>query len=156
MPDKRVRILKPSKEMRNTAENSRNEIHSILPTNSVEIIGALAVPMSGKEEIDIMIIAENVESVQRTLAGSGYRIGRIVKEEGFCHKKVGSIEIEVHILPPESKIVKRYRDTVQILKNNKELRQKYDTFKLELDGATMEEYKRVKAKFMRENGLLNT
>lgn len=150
---KNIKIISPSKELFELYDNTKNEIQRVIPDAKIELVGALAVPMAGKEEIDIMVICNDIESVQKTLEKYGFMPGQIVKGEAFSHKKVGNIVLEIHIMRQGHKNIELYQNIRSRLKEDKELRDKYEKLKISLDGKSEKEYKKAKSDFIREHRL---
>ena len=156
-----VKIIEPSEEISELIEFYKKIVKNALPKAKVTLIGSFAVPMCGKEEIDLLVEipkTADIRKAQETIQEKGlgrFGIGPIVGgEEGFCRsKKRFGIICELHILPKGHKNIKRYLDFPNKLKSKPGLVQKYEELKRSLDGSTEKTYKEEKRKFLKENNV---
>ncbi len=88
-------IIDPNQEILNIQEKFLEEVSVLLIKSKVEIIGAMAVPMAGRPELDILVISDNVEDDSSVLVKNGYKQGPIVKGTSFLKKIHEGVEIAV-------------------------------------------------------------
>lgn len=123
----------------------------MLPISHVEIVGAMAVPMTGRPELDLMVISERIEEDSKVLVDNGYKQGPVVDKTSFLKKMVDDVEVAVQIMPPESSMIDTHRNIIAALRENEDLRKRYEEFKRTLSGLAREEYKEKKNEWIREN-----
>ncbi|MDD4353224.1 MAG: GrpB family protein [Candidatus Nanoarchaeia archaeon] len=152
--NKFIKIIEPSKEIFQLINNYKKLIKIILPNAKVTLIGSFAVPMCGKEEIDLLIETDNVKEAQKLLGKHGFGIGPIINGEGFCKSNNYGIVCDLHIVSKGHKNIKKYFDVITNLKENPKILKKYEELKKSLDGSTEEFYKKAKNKFLKENILI--
>ncbi|OHA33166.1 MAG: hypothetical protein A2928_03055 [Candidatus Taylorbacteria bacterium RIFCSPLOWO2_01_FULL_45_15b] len=149
--EKVVAIINPNEEILNLQERSVEEISELLPHSRVELVGAMAVPMVGRPEIDILVISEDVHKDSEILAQHEYKQGSFVDEASFLKRKENGVEIAVQIMSLDNEMIETHRGIISTLRKNDDLRKKYEDFKQSLDGLTIEEYKRKKSTWLKEN-----
>lgn len=138
------------KELR-LANNSIKEIKDIIPASKCKIIGAAAIPMLGKKEIDILVISKSIISSFKKLNKIDYKGKIIDNKKAYLRKIFEDITIEIHLVKPNDKIIRIYGKYINILKRNNSLRIKYEKFKKSMSNLSSDEYKIKKSKFIREN-----
>ena len=65
--EKMETIINPSPDIEAIQEHVRTEITKLIPNSRVELIGAMAVPMVGRPEIDLMIISNHIEEDSKVM-----------------------------------------------------------------------------------------
>lgn len=130
------------------------EVKNLLPGSEVEAIGAVAVPMAGRREVDVMVLSNNVVSDTEILAQNGYKKGPIENEISYLKIVREGVEIGVQIVPVGHKMIDIHRQIISMLRSDENLRKRYEQFKLLLDGLSREEYKQKKSAWIKENLLL--
>jgi len=144
-------IIDPNIEIRDLQQKTLAEMSTLLPSSQAELVGAMAVPMVGRLEIDVMILSKNIENDSKILSKNGYRQGPIEKEISYLKKIENDVEIGIQIMDAENKMVNTHRGIIQTLRDNDSLREKYEVFKKTLSGLSREEYKEKKSAWIREN-----
>jgi GrpB-like predicted nucleotidyltransferase (UPF0157 family) len=144
-------IIEPSEKIFDIQQKSLEEIKTLLPNSQVEAVGAMAVPMVGRPELDIMVIGEHVEEDSKILAEYGYKQGPIVEGTSFLKMVEDGIEVAVQIMSPENHMINIHRNIIGVLCKNDELRKQYEEFKKTLSGLSKEEYKKKKGEWIKEN-----
>ncbi len=144
-------IVEPSEEIFRIQQEKLEEIKALLPDSHVEAVGAMAVPMTGRPELDIMVISEHIEEDSQILVQHGYRQGPVVDETSFLKIMVENVEVAVQIMSPENNNIDKHRGIIEVLRGNEELRKRYEEFKRGLSGLSREEYKEKKGAWIREN-----
>jgi GrpB-like predicted nucleotidyltransferase (UPF0157 family) len=152
--EEKVTIIKPSKKVFETIENYKKLISEIVSDSKISLIGAFAVPMCGKKDIDILIETNNVKETQEKLKINNFTVGPIIKDEGFCRSKKYDIVCDVHIVTKNHDKIKKYFDLINNLKSDLKLLKKYEKLKKSLNNKTIKEYKENKNKFLKENNLI--
>lgn len=127
-------------------------LKKLLPTAKIELVGSAAVPMKGKEEIDILIEVDNLEKSAKVLENNGFERGRtfLPRKAYFNDKKFG-IECEFHIHPKGDENAIRIKKFKNKLKTDQKLRKKFELFKQSCEGLTRLEYRKRKTKWIKEN-----
>lgn len=152
--EKTETIINPNEDILALQEKSIKEISELLRNSHVESIGAMAVPMVGRPELDILVISDDIQKDSEILVRNGYKQGPFVDEASFLKKKENGVEIAIQIMSPSNKMIGIHRDIIQKLRGDEELKKKYEEFKRTLDGLTREEYKKQKSAWLKENILL--
>lgn len=145
------KIIEPNKEIKDLQDSLVSEFQDLLPNSEIELIGAMSIPMIGRPELDILIISKNIEEDSLVLVQEGYVQGPIVNGVSNLKKYIDAIEIGVQIHVPESKMIEIHRGIIKLLRENEELRLKYENFKRTLAGLTRDEYKKQKSAWMEQN-----
>jgi GrpB-like predicted nucleotidyltransferase (UPF0157 family) len=154
----KVRIIEPSKDVFEIIDFYKKLLQGILPKDKIILIGAFAVPMCGKEEIDLLIEVDDVKISQEIIKDKSFgrfNIGPIVKGEGFCKtKKIFGIVCELHLVSKNHKRIKKYLQFIEKLRANPRILKKYCELKKSLDGCLESKYKKEKNKFLLNNYLI--
>lgn len=148
---KRVEINLPTEETNKLQQDLVGELAKLLPDSDVEAIGAVAVPIAGRNEIDIMIVSDDILRDTEVLAQNGYRKGPI--ENGISYLKIyrDGVEIGVQIIPAGHKMIGTHRQIIAKLCADVDLRKRYEQFKLSLGGLSFDEYKQRKGEWIKDN-----
>ena len=149
--EKMETIINPSPDIEAIQEHVRTEITKLIPNSRVELIGAMAVPMVGRPEIDLMIISDHIEEDSKVLVTAGYRQGPMVHGISFLKRMEEGIEIAVQVMNSENRMVNVHRNLIRILREDNDLRNRYEDFKRTLSGLSRDEYKRRKSVWIQEN-----
>ena len=149
-----IEIVEPSLEISKLQNEVITELSVVLPDSAIELIGSMAVPVSGKSEIDVMVISNNVDADSKLLYKKGYRQGPIVSGASYLSVKRNDISVDIQIIPTNHKMIEIHRKTLKKLRGNQELKDKYQKFKQSLAGLSGEEYKKRKSEWIKDN-LLN-
>lgn len=145
-------IIEPNEEIFGVQEASLKEVSELLPKSRVELIGAMAVPMMGREELDLLIISDDISGDSQTLVNAGFKQGPVVNETSFLKKMVGKIEVAVQILGPDHKMIGVHHKILGLLRSNETLRKEYEIFKQnKLSGLTREDYRKKKSEWLEEH-----
>jgi len=147
----RIEIIEPSPEIDKLQNDTIAELSIMLPDSVVELIGSMAVPISGKPEIDVMVISDRVGSDSKLLSQKGYKQGLIIKGISHLSVKRNGIHIDVQIVPVNHKMIEIHRNTLTKLRENTELREGYKKLKKSLTGLSPEEYKKRKTEWINSN-----
>jgi GrpB-like predicted nucleotidyltransferase (UPF0157 family) len=146
-----IEIIEPSQEILDLYNYFQGKIKKNLPKSRIRLIGSFGVPMCGKKEIDILVEVENVEKSHDLLAKNGFSKGPIFNGEGFLHDKKEGILCEVHILEKNDKRIEEvYFKMINKLKKDKLLRERFEYLKKSFNGKNIDEYKKAKSKFLKE------
>ena len=147
----KVKIIEPDEQIFKIVKDSIYEIKKLFPSRVVEHIGALAVPMCGRKEIDIMVISPNVSSDSITMNQTNYSAGPNIDGISYFRKFINNTEIGIQIVPENHPIIDIHRRIIKKLKNNPELKKRYSKFKYSLNSLTPDEYKSRKGAWIKEN-----
>lgn len=146
-----VKIVDPDELMIKVATDSLSEIQKLFPTRIVEHVGASAVPIVGRKEIDIMMVSPNVPEDSKVMESTDYSAGPNVDGVSYFRKLVDDIEIGVQLVPENHAIIKIHRGIIEKLRSNPILKEEYSRFKYSLDGLTPDEYKSMKSAWIKKN-----
>jgi GrpB-like predicted nucleotidyltransferase (UPF0157 family) len=144
-------IIDPSVEILTLQEKMVDEVSNLLPASHVEVVGSMAVPMAGRPELDILVISKDIATDSDVLSQNGYKQGPVVKETSFLKKLINNVEVAVQIMSANNKMVGIHRNLIDTLRNDEELRKRYEEFKHTLSGLSREEYKRQKSEWLEKN-----
>ena len=144
-------VIEPSKEIFNIQQESLGEIKRLLPSSEIEAVGAMAVPMRGRPEIDLLVISGQIEEDSKVLVNEGYIQGPVVNEISFLKKMVGNVEVAVQIMSPDNSMINTHRKIISLLREDLGLRKRYEEFKTSLSGLSREEYKEKKSEWIKGN-----
>jgi len=144
-------IIEPSGEIFNIQQKSLDEVRNLLPNSEVEAVGAMAVPMIGRPELDLMVVSQDIEADSRILVENGYKQGPVVNTTSFLKKMVGEIEVAVQIMSPDSSMIDIHRKIIELLRGDEDLKNRYEEFKKTLADLSREDYKEKKSDWIREN-----
>lgn len=148
--EKRVRIVEPSARLRDIRLSYERIIAAALPSAKLHHIGSSAVPIAGREEIDILVETDDIVQSQETLARHGFSKGPINHGEAFLRGRQYPILCDVHVLQHNDKRVGQYLTTIKRLQEDTGLRTEYERLRRSLDGKTEQEYKTAKRAFLKE------
>jgi|SRR3989344_2842611 len=151
MGDKIVEIVPYDPKYAEIFENYRTIILGVLPYVKVQLIGNVAVPMKGKKEIDVLVIAEDVLVAQEVLQKAGFHKGPIYEGEAYATDYRYNLECEVHLLPEGDRRISRINDLIKFLQEHDDVRSRYEEFKESCNGLSIREYRNRKADYIREN-----
>lgn len=148
-----VKIIEPNKEILGKQKDCIRKLKETFPDELVEAVGSMAVPMTGRSEIDIMIVADKNRhaAISDTLANWGYGKGPVIDGIAYLRKFEEGIEIGIQILPLDHKMIAIHRKILERLRADEKMRHDYSEFKRSLDGQTEEDYKSKKEDWIREN-----
>ncbi|HEU5114939.1 MAG TPA: GrpB family protein [Candidatus Paceibacterota bacterium] len=144
-------IIEPSPEMTALQEKTLGELRALLPHSEIELVGASAVPMAGRPEIDLLVISKRIAEDAGVLVTNGYRQGPIVKETSFLKKMENEIEIAIQIMAPGNSMIEIHRKILRRLREDSQLRHRYEEWKRGLSGLAPDEYKKRKNEWLKEN-----
>ncbi len=144
-------VIEPNIEIQNLQESLLSELAGLLPNSHIELVGAMAVPMVGRPEIDIMIISEDIEGDSKKLSEKGYIQGPVQIGISYLKKMHNDIEIGIQIMSPDNKMIDIHRNIILKLREDEALRNRYEKFKRTLSELSREEYKKQKSEWIREN-----
>jgi len=145
------KIIEPNPKITVLQEDTTEALSKLLQDSHVELVGAMAVPMTGRPEVDVMIISRNVAGDSRVLAENGYKQGPVKDDISFLKMMKEGVEIGVQIMSPESKMIDVHRGIIQKLREDSGLRGRYEIFKRSLAGLNRDEYKKQKSAWIKEN-----
>ena len=150
-----VKIVEPNEQTAGIAKDTLADIQKLFPSRVVEHVGALAVPMSGRKEIDIMIISPDVLSDSIIMSQTNYSAGPTIDEISYFRQFIDDTEIGVQIVPENHSMIDIHRRIIDKLKNNPELKARYSKFKYSLNDLNSDEYKLKKNIWIKENLLMS-
>lgn len=148
-----VKIIELNQKIIDTQKSVVEKLKNIFPEAQVEAVGSIAVPMTGRPEIDIMVIVnkKDIASIVDSLISCGYGRGPVVDNIAYVRKFEKDIEIGIQVLPLEHKMIGIHKKILAKLQSDKKLRNSYSKLKKDLDGLPEENYKRQKSEWIRKN-----
>jgi len=148
--EEKIKIIDFNREFLLIFEKYKKIIKKILPTSKIYLIGSSAVPMKGKEEIDILIETDNPKEAQRILFKEGFSKGFETDNKIYHMDFRFGIECQIHLVEKGNKWIKRHLDFIKKLQKNHKIRKELEKLKEECDGLTKDEYKKRKNKFIQK------
>jgi GrpB-like predicted nucleotidyltransferase (UPF0157 family) len=145
------KIIEPNAEIQELQDSLVAEFTTLLPNSHIELVGAMAVPMTGRPELDIMVLSPDILGDSKILEATGYVQGPVVKNTSFLKKEINGIEIGVQIMSPDNHMIEVHRKIISKLREDETLRKRYEEFKRTLAGLTRPEYKEKKSAWIKEN-----
>lgn len=145
--------LKPwTPRIRETAESLVDKIHEIAPELEVLFMGAAALGLPGKNDIDLDILCDKDDVVAYTqklinLLGKPKEINESAASWGF---ELNGFEIDAILSDPKISHVPLQRKRFEILKASPQLRDEYAKLKESCDGLPYVEYEKRKITFLEE------
>ena len=146
-----IEIIEPSIEISELQKDLIAELSTILPDSTPELIGSMAVPISGKSEVAVMIVSTKVADDSKLLSQKGYKQGPTIKGISYLSVKRNGIHIDVQIIPVNHKMIEIHRATLKKLREDSKLREGYQKLKKSLTGLSAEEYKKRKTEWIENN-----
>ncbi len=144
-------IIEPNEHILGIQERYIEIVKQALPGRHVEMVGGMAVPMTGRPELDILVITDDVEGDTQKMEAVGFGHRGFADEASYLKQVVEGIEVTLHIMREDNKIIPRQRAVVELLKNDDTLRKEYEDFKRTLSGLGRDEYKKRKVEWLEKN-----
>lgn len=141
---KKIIVIEPNEEIEDLQKRTQSELSNLLPRSHVEMVGAMAVPMAGKQELDVMVISKDIEEDSDILVRHGYKTGHIEDGIHFFKRMHGDMEIAVQILAPDHKIINTHRENIRRVRENPDLKKRFEEYKRTLSGLSENEYRKAK------------
>lgn len=148
-----VKIIEPNNKILEKQKDYIRKLKETFPDELVEAAGSMAVPMIGRSEIDIMVIAGKSEPtlIADTLISWGYGKGPIIDGIAYFRKFEEDIEVGVQVLSPNHKMIAIHRKILEKLRTDEKLRNDYSKFKKTLNGLPEDDYKKQKGEWIMKN-----
>lgn len=146
-------IVEPNEHISAIAQRYVEIVTTTLPGRHIEMVGAMAVPMVGRPELDILIITDDVEGDAATLETVGFGSRGAGDDALYLKQMVEGVEVTVQIMRPDNALIPMLRGAVRLLRDDHELRNRYEAFKKTLSGLPRDEYKKQKVAWITENVL---
>ena len=138
-PEEKIKIIGISDKVKNISNQYLKEISELIPESKVELIGAMAVPMKGKEEIDILVKTEDVDFATKVLVKNKYNKGPKINNISYLSDYRKEIEAGIQIMNPNHKMVKVHEKFINFMRENSDLKSKYENLKQQYEGKTVGE-----------------
>lgn len=145
------RVIEPNEHILDLQREAIEEVKRIISAENVEAVGGMAVPMIGRPELDILVISDDMESDADKLEASGFMYRTPADSSIFLKKKVDGVEIAVQLSSAGNPTIERHHKMVNLMRNDSDLRTRYEAFKQTLVGLSREEYKQKKIEWISEN-----
>lgn len=144
-------IIEPNEAIFAIQQKYFDVLKESFPDLTVELIGGMSVPMTGRPELDLMVISEDFENDSKKVEEMGFKQGPIEPGKASYLKKLeGGVDVTVQILHPDNSMIERHRNILEILRINHELRKQYEEFKKTLSGLEKQEYRAKKKEWLKE------
>lgn len=138
-----MEIIKFTQKYFDLFEKYKKEILKLLPTAQITLAGSLACIKYGKDEIDILIEVEDLENSFKKLSEI-YSPGPIDEQVGYLKKIDGSTRMDLQCHKLNCGAVKQKKKLTLLLQKNINLKNEYETLKLNSTNLNEEEYKKSK------------
>jgi GrpB-like predicted nucleotidyltransferase (UPF0157 family) len=145
------KIIEPNEQILDLQKAAIEEVKGIVSSEHVEAVGGMAVPMIGRPELDILVISEDIERDADKLEANGFMYRTLDGGSIFLKKKVNGVEIAVQLSSPGNPTIERHHKMIDLMRNDDDLRVRYEAFKQTLDGLSRQEYKQKKTEWIKEN-----
>ena len=139
-------------ELLQTAQETISQIKGAVPHLEVLFMGAGALGLPGKNDIDLDVLCaadEIAETIERLVAVLG-RPEEATDTLGVWRLMRNGFEIDCVLSDPKISHVPAQRRVFERLKSNAQLRERYRQLKLACDGLPLCEYERLKQEFFQE------
>ncbi len=157
LSDTKVIYTKPySPEAARVAQGLLKELQTAVPDLEVFWSGALALGISGKNDIDFSVVsrAEDYDKYLPALIGVLGEPQKRGRENVRWEIAREGHSVDVHLADERSPALAEHKRTHELLKNNPELLRKYEEIKQNASGLCEREYQRKKYEFY--NDMLET
>jgi GrpB-like predicted nucleotidyltransferase (UPF0157 family) len=144
-------IIEPNERILNIQSAAIKEVENILSNPNVSAVGGMAVPMTGRPELDILVISEDVEGDADKLGNNGFKYRTPSNNSIFLKKKVDNVEIAVEVTTSDNPRIELHKKIINLMRSDSNLREQYEEFKRTLNGLSRDEYKIKKTEWMKEN-----
>lgn len=155
MTEKLFHMQPWTSEIQEVAQSLINEIHAVTPELEVLFMGAAALKLPGKNDIDLDILCNQVDLpayAQKLLPILGTpknADGKLVVWEFI----LDGFEIDAILSDPKTSHVPLQRKRFEILRANPKLQEEYRQLKQQCDGLLYDEYEKRKIAFLEERVL---
>lgn len=156
MTEKIFKLEPWTPEVKNVAENLINTIKSVVPELEVLFMGAAALELPGKNDIDLDILCDHNDITyycEKLIPILGMP-KEINNDLAAWNYEVNGFEIDLILSDPKTSHVPIQQKVFENLKNNNTLKEEYKKLKIECDGVPYAEYERRKIEFF-ENKILS-
>jgi GrpB-like predicted nucleotidyltransferase (UPF0157 family) len=145
-------IQKWSPEIVATANNLIADIHRAAPSLEILFMGAAALGLPGKNDIDLDILCnkEEVEHYRNILSEVLGEPKELKNDMVFWEFEYNGYEIDCVLSDPNFSHVPVQRRRFEILKQNPKLLDKYKELKISCDGLEYDEYEKRKKSFFND------
>ncbi|HSW74644.1 MAG TPA: hypothetical protein VLG16_02120 [Candidatus Saccharimonadales bacterium] len=130
------------------------KIHESAPELEVLFIGAAALGLPGKNDLDLDILCEGKDikryaDILKPILGTPQKLSEEMAVWGYVQD---GIEIDCILSDPNrpNSHIPKQKKVFEILKNNSELQGRYKQLKYECDGLPYEQYEAKKKEFFKE------
>jgi GrpB-like predicted nucleotidyltransferase (UPF0157 family) len=144
-------VIEPNERILNLQTETIKEVENILSNHNVSAVGGMAVPMTGRPELDILVISEDIEGDADKLENKGFMYRTPSSNSIFLKKKVDNVEIAIEITTLDNPRIESHNKIIDLMRNDSDLRRQYEEFKRTLNGLSREEYKIKKIEWMKKN-----
>jgi GrpB-like predicted nucleotidyltransferase (UPF0157 family) len=131
------------------SEKIINQVHSVLPDLEVVHMGASALGLSGQGDVDIYVFSNPADFDKQTI------LMKSIFGEPKSHKydsvawefERDNHEVQLYLTDSSSAPMKKQIAVYQILKEDENIRKKYEKLKEDMNGKSFKEYQRKKYEF---------
>lgn len=149
--EKTETIIEPNDHILRIQQEYIEKIQQLLPEAHIEIVGSMAIPMAGRSELDILVISKDIETDSKKIEDTGFLYRTLADNAYYLKKKVEGVDVTVHVMFKDNKMITIYRKMIELLRSDDILRKRYEEFKWTLNGLARSEYKKKKVDWMKEN-----
>lgn len=126
------------------------DIHSVCPELEVLFMGAAALGIPGKNDIDLDILCAQTDILKHTARLISVLGQPVQSDSGWAvwNFKSQGYEVDTILSDPLRSHVPLQKKQFELLKSDSQLLKKYHDLKISCDGLPYKEYKRLKTKFL--------
>lgn len=144
-------VVEPNEHIFEIQRRYLEVVNQTLPDRHIEMVGGMAVPMTGRPELDILVITDDIEGDTKKLETVGFGHRGVADNASYLKQVVEGVDVTVQIMHEDNKMVTIHRGLIELLRKDDELRKKYEEFKRRLSGLERYEYKEKKIQFLKGN-----
>jgi len=144
-------VVEPNEHIFEIQRRYMEAISNTLPGKHIEAVGGMAVPMTGRPELDILVITEDIKGDTEKLKTLGFDHRGFADDASYLRQLVEGVDVTVQIMHEDNKMIEIHRKLIELLRKDEPLRKKYEEFKKTLSGLERYEYKRRKIAYLKES-----
>ena len=144
-------VVEPNEHIFEIQNRYLEVVKEALPERHIEMVGGMAVPMTGRPELDILILTDDPEGDTKHLEAIGFQHRGVADDAFYLKQMVEGVEVTLQIMREDNKMVSIHRGLIELLRQDEPLRKEYEEFKKTLSGLPRDEYKKQKVAWLEEN-----
>jgi len=144
-------IVEPNEHIFEIQRRYVDIVSKALPERHIELVGGMAVPMTGRPELDILVISDDIKSDTEKLEPLGFDHPVFADGASFLKQPIEGVDVTVQIMKEDNKMIDIHRGILALLRKDEKLRKEYEAFKRTLSGLERYEYKSRKIAYLKKN-----